>query len=155
MQFRDTQPLAIDEQPSLEASLAALREHVKSYRTALADEGVWLFLATLGCWSVGNNVLQFCAFGLAGVMFAERVATRVREKRSSSELARAVELRIATAAGLPEERSQRLNELLELRRRELNALTAFRHGKTFLLAWLFYGSSFVHSVLALPTKSAG
>jgi hypothetical protein len=155
MHFADTAPLAVEEQPTLEAGLGALKEHIASYRAALTEEGIWLFLATLGCWSVSQPLLQLIGFGVAAVMFGERMASRIAEKRSFSTLARAVELRIATAPDLAEERSMRLTELMELRKRELSALTAFRHGRIFLLSWAFFGVSFVYSIAHLAVKSAG
>ena len=60
-----TSETAIGNHGSIEEELFALRQYINEYRTALNTEGIWLFLATLGCWSVTNIFLPFGAFALA------------------------------------------------------------------------------------------
>ena len=87
--------IAVGQQPTVEAELEALQHEIRFYRKTLNNEAVWLFLATLGCWSVSNLVLQLVAYMIVVGLFGRRVSEQTRETRSSSALVKAVEERIA------------------------------------------------------------
>lgn len=53
---------SIGDHATIEEELQALRNHIKTYRETLNDEGVWLFLVALGCWSVSLPLLQLLAY---------------------------------------------------------------------------------------------
>jgi hypothetical protein len=151
-----TSETAIGNHGSIEEELFALRQYINEYRTALNTEGIWLFLATLGCWSVTNIFLQFGAFALAVILFGERLNKRMSETRSFSELFKTIEDRISK--NLPEGDSQkaRLYDLAALRAKELSKLNNLRNIWTFSLCWLFYGASSLYVLFNfLLARSAG
>jgi len=137
---------AIGSQPTIEAEMSALQQHISEYRSALNQEGVWLFLATLGCWSVSNHVLQFFAFLLAVILFGERVMNRVKETRSFSKLVKAIEERIAQSLPEGDSRKARLYDLATFQKTELSTLNSLKNTKVFLLCWAFYGVSFIYLI---------
>jgi hypothetical protein len=152
--FLDTQPLSIDEWPSVEEALPRLRRHIVAYRAALTDEGVWLFLATLGCWSVSALPMQWFGYVVAFLVFAARMDLRSTEKKSFTALADGLEQRIAALPAGAEERTKQLLELRELRTRLLSPLAGFRQGQVFLACWLFYGLSCLWSVISFAKSAA-
>jgi hypothetical protein len=135
--------------PTIESEMSALEQHITEYRAALNQEGIWLFLATLGCWSVTHPLLQFFAFALALVLFGHRVIKRVGEKRSFSKLVKAIEERITTILPDGDSQKARLYDLAAFQGRELSALNSLRTTGDFLLCWLFYGASLLQSMFHL------
>jgi hypothetical protein len=151
-----TSETAIGNHDSVDGKLFALRQYINEYRTALNTEGIWLFLATFGCWSVTNIFLQFGAFALAVILFGERMNKRMSETRSFSELFKTIEDRISK--NLPEGDSQkaRLYDLAALRAKELSKINNLRNIWTFYLCWLFYGASLLYVFFNfLLARSAG
>lgn len=140
---------------TIEAELNALQLHVVEYRKVLNDEAVWLFLATLGCWSVTNGILQFIALGLAVLLFGSRIASRSIDTRSYSKLVTAVECRIGEIVPAEDSRKARLYDLATFQRIEMSTLRTLKSSWPFLLCWLFFGGTLLFTVLHLAAKSAG
>ena len=143
---------AIGNFATIEDELSALRRHIIEYRTALNAEGIWLFLATLGCWSVSNIFLQFTGFGIAVLLFGERLTKRIGETRSFSKLVKAIEGRIAATLPEGDSTKARLYDLAELRSKELSMVNSLANTWAFLLCWLFYGASFAYVLFHLPVQ---
>ena len=65
------------------AELDDYSRNIDEYRNALQSEAVWLFVATLGCWSVsGSPKIQVLAFALTVVFFATKVASKLTNKKT-------------------------------------------------------------------------
>jgi hypothetical protein len=142
-------------QPTIEAEMLTLRQHVADYRAVLNQEGVWLFLATLGCWGVSNHILQFFAFLVAVMLFGERAKNRVKETRSFPKLVKALEARIAELLPEGDARKARLYDLSQFQETEMSALNSFKNTKIFFLCWSFYGASFVYLIVYLAPRNVG
>lgn len=69
----------------LQSALQGLDEDVIKRHQKIDIELVWLFLATLGCWSVTFWLLQVLAYFITLALFAARVQTRVKEIGNFSE----------------------------------------------------------------------
>lgn len=130
---------------TIEEELDALRVHIASFRHALNDEAVWLFLATLGCWGVPNHALQFVAFIVAVFLFGYRLSLRQQETRSARILIEAISERITEIVPEGDSRKARLYDLAELRKQDLSTLAALRGAKVFVACWIFYGVSLAWS----------
>lgn len=135
---------------TIEVELKVLQQNINEYRKALNGEGVWLFLATLGCWSVTNLPLQFVSFLLALIVFGDRMAKRYKESRSFSKMVRELENRISQS--LPEGDSQkaRLYDLAIIKQEEMSTLNSLKNTKVFLLCWFFWGASLVYTFVQFP-----
>jgi hypothetical protein len=152
--FEDTAPPSIADASSPSDALLKLDRYIDSYRTAVTDEGVWLFLATLGCWSVGEPFFQMLAYLVAAVVFASRVSAQKSEKSSFYALARQIERRISVSGESAEVRARQLEELEELRARKLVPMKEFREGKVFLLCWVFFVVSLMYSLAMFAKRVA-
>lgn len=135
-------PTVIGIGETIEQELEGLRQHVGHYREALNDEGIWLFLATLGCWGVTFGPLRLVAFGIAVALFGNRMAGRISEKRSFSNLIAAIENRVEKILPEGDTRKARLYDLAHYRRNELSTLNSFRNTSPFLMSWAFFVVSF-------------
>ena len=151
----DNSPATIGSQPTIEAEMSALQQHIADYRAALNQEGVWLFLTTLGCWSVSNHALQFFAFLIAVILFGERTTNRVKETRSFSKLVKAIEERISQSFPEGDSRKARLYDLAAFQKTELSALNSFKNTKVFILCWGFYGASFIYLMFYTMARNMG
>jgi len=58
-----------------EKILKELKARVKKYNTNLNESGIWLFLATLGCWSVKGVWLPYIAVGATFIIFTHKLVT--------------------------------------------------------------------------------
>lgn len=144
-----TQPkITIGNHPTIEEDMIALQEHIVSYRNAINQEGIWLFLATLGCWGVSQLAFQYCAYLLAILLFGERMKNRISETKSFSELAQRIEQRIKDTMPDGDSRKARLYDLAEFQKAELSKLKSLLKAKVFLLCWAFYGASFLYLVFS-------
>lgn len=134
----------------VEDELNVLQQNINEYRKALNSEGVWLFLATLGCWSVTNLPLQLASFLLALVVFGDQMAKRYKESRSFSNMVQDLEKRISIS--LPEGDSQkaRLYDLAIIKQKEMSTLNSLKNTRVFLLCWLFWGASLVYTFAQFP-----
>ncbi|MRD72780.1 hypothetical protein GH865_05880 [Rhodocyclus tenuis] len=81
---------------TIEDEIQSLRDHVREYRKALNDEGVWLFLATLGCWGVSGKALQIFAIVVTILLFGRRLQDRLSERRPFSKIIVAIQYRVET-----------------------------------------------------------
>jgi hypothetical protein len=135
--------VAIGNHESIEDELSALQKHIAEYSLAFNDEGIWLFLATLGCCSVPNDILQLGAFALTAILFGERLANKQkRETQPTAELVKAVEHRIATEILESDSQKARLYDLANFRAKELSMVKSLKSMKVFIICWLFYWASF-------------
>lgn len=135
---------SIGSNPTIEEDMVALKMHMHHYRSALNDRGIWLFLATLGCWSVENAHMQILAFLITFYLFFTQLTESQKDKRTAPLLVAAVKDRIAKADLDDKSRNKYLFDLKALEREifSLN-LTTFRNALPFFLPWLFFGISFV------------
>lgn len=145
-QFLDTAPLSLDELPSIDEALLALKRYIKDYRAALNNEGIWLFLSTVGCWGVPQPAFQIAAYVLTVFLFGKRMSSRQVEEKSFSKLASDLESRINASAGSSEIRTRHLLELVALKQNQLSGWRALKHASPFLFSWLFYGASFLYAL---------
>lgn len=128
--------------PSIEADIWELEQHVTNYRKGLNDEGIWLFLTTLGCWSVTNHLLQFFALALTAMLFGFRLRKSMKEPRSFKTLIQTIEARIESTE-LTDIAMQELRQRLkDTQTGTLSYRRTFKEGGIFLLCWIFFSLTF-------------
>ena len=67
---------------ALEEEIERFSGNIKLYHKALNDEGVWLFLASLGCWSVVGGGYQALSLATTFLLFLWRINEKRIEKIS-------------------------------------------------------------------------
>ncbi len=145
--FLDTQPLSLAELPRIDDALRAFKAHMRDYWAALNDEGVWLFLSTVGCWGVPQPAFQMAAYFVTVMMFGSRLASRYTERRSFKTLASDLERRIHQETPSAEERTRQFLLLQQLQKAYLSGLRPLMASKVFAVSWTFYGTSFVYALV--------
>lgn len=118
----ETQPLSLADLPTVDEALKAFGTHIIEYRRVLHDEGIWLFLSTVGCWGVPHPIFQSVAYGITVVLFGERVKSRYTERKSFTKLAKALETRIERESDEAAVRIRQLVLLEQLRKKQLSGV---------------------------------
>lgn len=131
---------------SIDDEIKALEEFIVHHAAVLNDEGVWLFLATLGCWSVTQVLLQFFAFILTIYLFSKRTYQRYREDRSFNELFKIVELKIFENISDEDKRKARLYDLEKIKKEKLPIPYRTKIAAPFLFSWLFFTATVIYSI---------
>jgi hypothetical protein len=127
--------------------LEALKDYIEQHPRWLNEDGIWLFLSTLGCWSVPPGFSQVFALVLTGLLFFRSYDAKRTEKRDFSSLFRELLDRAATEA--PDEGTQGLIrlEVRFLRDNELATTSILRKAWPFLLCWGSMESPLFRSLL--------
>jgi hypothetical protein len=120
---------------TIERELEALSLAVTEYRRALNNEGVWLFLAVLGCWSVTPPWLRLVALFAVFVLFRHRMSSYSTERRGFTQLLEEVKRRIDELSTTEQARKANLFDLLQFQKQNLEGLTPFRKVPAFLIGW--------------------
>jgi hypothetical protein len=132
----------IEHRLTVEEEISTFQRDLLKYRKVLNDESVWLFLATLGCWSVTNGILQFVALIVTLIIFFKRRANLSKDIRTFSEWIKMIKERIAQTS-LPEDtKKARLLNLEAFQRKEISHLTFIKRNWMFLVCWTFYFLTF-------------
>lgn len=152
--FLETQPQSLAELPTVDAALQAFRDHILEYRRTLNNEGIWLFLSTVGCWGVPQPVYQFLAYGLTIVLFGSRLNGRHKEKKSFTKISEQLLGRIDLETAEASDRARQHLFLQQIKAQQLSSWNSVREGYVFLLCWFFYGASFAYALLHLGRSGA-
>lgn len=136
----------------IEDSLADLQIHIREYRAYLNEESIWLFLATLGCWSVAGQGIQFVALAITVILFGRRFYEKLTDKQSFSKIIQSLEARITAEMPEGDSRKARLYDLAQLKKIELSSITALKKTWVFLLCWGFYALTFAHNLGLFVTQ---
>jgi hypothetical protein len=129
----------------LKQLIADFRQHIRSYQAALNQQGTWLLLATLGCWSVGIKPLQWFAYLIVLGIFVVRMRAEMGDERSFQTISEAHTQRINSSPVDQDTKKARLWDLKEVQNTELGPKIAIRRNLLFFFCWLFYGFSFLAS----------
>jgi hypothetical protein len=141
--------------PSIEGDIEALQTLMSTHHMALNNEGIWLFISTLGCWSVSIAILQLIAYFLVLFIFGERMVKRSKrpmETRSFFTLIEGIEVRVKESLPEGDIQKARLYDLSKLREK-LSVVNTFRSTKVFMICWLYYAVSVACCFFILITKA--
>lgn len=127
----------------IEEKLEEFKAHIDSYRDSLNTEGVWLFLATLGCWSVTNQALQLLAFLITGALFAHRVYSKLSDRRPFSRIVAELEGLIKMESLPTDTQKARLYDLQIIQKDRLAILKQLKATKIFLACYFFLRCQYI------------
>jgi hypothetical protein len=136
--------ISIDYQLTIKDEISTFQRRALKYRQALNDEAVWLFLATLGCWSVTHIGLQAIALLLTWIIFYKRWIAFSKDIKSFDEWVQIIKDRIAQSS-LPEDSEKaRRFELAEFQKDVMSLPSALKDGQVYFLCFLFYCLTFLN-----------
>lgn len=128
---------------NLQSEIDKYRDQIDRHFASLNKQGIWLFLATLGCWSVETGPYRHVAFGMAFFLFFWFF---FHEKQIKGELATNLEnlkkgIEYALPYGSPRDDLVAQADSLKTQRLAQNKLIF--QAAPFLLCWLFSCFSFL------------
>ena len=126
----------------MKSELEALESDIVFWRTTLDQEGVWLFIATLGCWSVPQGWLRVTALVITFIIFAWRAISQQKDMKPFSK--RFDELQAKIKAEIADEIAQKatLYDLGVLRARLLG-YGSLKRAIIYSLCMIFFAISVV------------
>lgn len=123
---------------TIKADISALEQHIAEYRKQLNDEGVWLFLATLGCWSVTIRPVQFFALTLTALLFGFRLKLSLKEPRSFKALIQTIKARIDSEELTDAAKGKLFQRLENTQNGTLSYRRSFKDSGVFCCCWIFF-----------------
>lgn len=97
---------------TLKEELALLEADILAWRTTLNDKGVWLFISTLGCWSVPSGGLRLLALTITlGLFFWQAYSHQKKPFKPFTDRCAELECRIPAAELSETEKESQLYKL--------------------------------------------
>lgn len=131
---------------TIEKEMQVLEEFVDNYRNLLNSESIWLFLATLGCWSVSQHNIQIFAFLITLYLFFERLSVFRDNSRSFKEYVQIIESRVNQLELNDKTRSEWFCYIENYKNCNISFSNNLKQTKIFLLGLSFYLFSFAYFV---------
>lgn len=130
---------------SVEAQIEKYLSITIEHRRAISNDGVWLFLTSLGCWGVPPPTIQLIAFIVALFMFAKRAGQNVGIGETFNQIEPKLHQRIEEDLKLPSNKDRLKDRLAEVKNRHFSIKAILRGGSTFLMGWFFFGFSMLYT----------
>jgi len=131
---------------AIKQQLTNYMDHIDAYRASLNTEGVWLFLATLGCWSVGHIPSQLYAITITFILFSYRIYSKLSDKRPFSSITKDLENTIKSELEEGDTQKARLHDLHQIRDVKLAMKNHIKSTALFLLCYSFLAATLWHCV---------
>ena len=125
--------------------IKAFEKQLPIYRETLNTEGIWLFLATLGCWSVTEFSLQLFAICITIFLFISNTFKEAEVKKTYANQFKEIEKLIRTEYLDEAELKDQLNRLKELKK-STSVWNFLKSTPIFLLCYTFLGLSIIHFI---------
>ena len=128
---------SLSKSDEIKNKLAEFESNIDSYRTSLNSEGVWLFLATLGCWSVNHGGLKIFAIGITFLLFTHRIFTKMHDKRTFPSISKELERTIRSEIEEEDTQKARLHDLTQIRTIKLSIFNHLKSTAIFIICYAF------------------
>ena len=131
------------------ARIDDLRSQISTRYNTLNLEAIWLFVATLGCWGVDNNIIQMLALILVLVFFSSKVSKDKKSDTTFFKILKAIRDDIETSRLEGDSRKARLHDLDEISKNLLSLRSMYKSTPMFLLGYSFWAISLLTFVFRM------
>ncbi|ELB2807855.1 hypothetical protein ACOGST_004642 [Vibrio alginolyticus] len=118
-----------------------LKSQISSRYNILNLEAIWLFVATLGCWSVDQKHVQMLAILLVLVFFSAKVAKDQKYDTTFARMLKDIRNDIEESILEGDSKKARLHELEEINNNLLGLKSIYRSTPMFLMGYAFWAIS--------------
>lgn len=132
---------------SVEEELAALNTSIDKHLNALNVEGVWLFLASLSCWSVPEGLPRLLALIASLILFGQQYKSHGHDQRIIPKQFEASALRIAALPLTEDEKIEGRGQIERLRDARMSGLKPIYRTPSFIIGWSTWGATLAHTLL--------
>ncbi len=122
---------------SLKSQIYEFKNHIRKYQNSLNNEGVWLFLAALGCWGVPDKGMQNASFVITIIFFFYRVYIQIEDKRSFKKIIVDIEFDIKLSAIADDIKKARFYDLNKVKDKELSWFKTVKSMSVFIISFIF------------------
>lgn len=134
-------PLPFSENDKIKLEIEEFSKHIDDYRVTLNKEGVWLFLATLGCWSVQQKWLQLIAILISFLLFSHRIFSNISDKRAFSKKVKDLEDNIKNKIEPGDTQKARLYDVILLKSGKLAIKDTLKNTAIFFVCYSFLAAT--------------
>lgn len=128
----------------IKQKISDFETHIDAYWAPLNTEGVWLFLAILGCWSVDHRSFQYFALAITVILFTNRIVSKVKDKRTFSKIRKDIENLIITDLEEGDTKKARLHDLTQIQTVKPSAKNTVKSTIIFILCYSFLIATYFH-----------
>jgi hypothetical protein len=122
-------------------------ENVKSYIELryehLKIEAIWLFVASLGCWSVNNKYMQIVSFLIVLVLFCLNLGKGKDGELTFSQRLNEIKNDINNSDLEDDLKKARFYEIDNINRDWLSISSSYKKTPEFVITYLFWGGSLI------------
>ncbi|VTM13841.1 Uncharacterised protein [Raoultella terrigena] len=136
------------ENEGVEKRIENYNEHINDFRYQSNIQGIWLFTATLGCWSVSVPWLQMVAALSLLFIFFFLVKDNVRDKRTFQQMKEDIEKDIETSL-FGDARMARLYQLGTVEKHRASLVVIIKQSPIFFVCYIFYTISIIYFFINL------
>jgi len=143
MDQQQQKPLGQIEVVLLQSEIKKRKDQIDDHFASLNKHGVWLFLATLGCWSVEVGWYRNVAFGIAFILFFWLFFNEKKIKGGLNTYLDKLRTEIEHALPYCKERTDLVAQVDSLKSERLTSPKLVWQAGPFFLCWLFSCFSFL------------
>ena len=138
----------------LRRNLDRLRDRYSGRTDHMNRQSIWLFLATLGCWSVSQPHFQLLGLVVTLLLYFHLAVDGLQIGTPARDIRGEIESGLASPDVSTEERRARTQEYDELEKSVMSAAN-FKRSWLFWLTFTYWGASVVYFVVQLVRSVTG
>ncbi|ELK5320542.1 hypothetical protein Q6699_004181 [Vibrio vulnificus] len=118
-----------------------LRAQISNRYNALNLEAIWLFVATLGCWSVNEQIIQMIALIIVLLFFSTKVSKDKKYDTTFIQISKDIRADLEMSVLEGDVKKARIHELDDVVRNHLGLTSIYKSTPIFLLGYGFWALS--------------
>ena len=124
-----------------------LLRQIDDYWKSLNIEGVWLFVTTLGCWSVSEKSLCIFALFISAAIFVIRIYVRLPIKETFLSQIEELQSSVKGSAEVEDSvKNQYIVEIENIKNKKLSILNSLSNVVVFGMCFMFWAFTFNHFI---------
>lgn len=129
--------------------IAEIKDYINGHYTNLDVHALWLFVATLGSWSIDNPYIQLLSMVIIFFLFFSLVFDNHKDLRPFKEVLTELEQEIKDSPLTGDAEKARYHEISEIKRQLLGFKSVIYLTPKFLVCYSFWGLSLLCYCLRL------
>ncbi|HFQ5438710.1 TPA: hypothetical protein ACGUMO_004534 [Vibrio vulnificus] len=118
-----------------------LRGQITTRYNTLNLEAIWLFVATLGCWSVDQPIIQMFALILVLIFFSSKISKDKKFESTFAKVLKDIKFDLEESALEGDAKKARLHELDDIDKNLLGLRSIYKSTPMFLMGYGFWAVS--------------
>lgn len=139
--------LRMETNDSILTEIEKYSAHIDRFRARTNIHGIWLFIATLGCWGVTESCIQILAFVMLLFIFLFLLhGSFPGERRTFKKIHNDIKNKILDNL-TPEQQQERFNDLLIVEKKRKSLIGIIKTTFIFIACYGFYFISLMYFIL--------